>query len=335
MDNTNSESIKKNNYVISLKLLGFIVIAFLSGYIFHNFIMNTEGTYIYSFSTPDLINFILSVILSGASIVLAISAISLGKFSEQAITQRSDESIKLQNEVFMETTEALQRIESSTGVTEKRIEDIISGRVGDLSQKIARIATESGERAGSLKPEEIEDLIRKTLLQSLNNNEPNPWNQFGEYTRNQLEKEKQQEKEQIEKQVEQRKYFENHDNLENHLTKREDIRALKLGQGSRDKSGLDIFDFVFINKDGKKFAIIDFNPEFQKDSFLIVLQNVSKEIQKDTVEFAYLLIYQPREDFETIFDEFVSIINEEIKTRISFSTCLPDQIENFVKSLSI
>jgi hypothetical protein len=320
MNNTNSEA-NKNNYAISINLLGGLLIAFLAGYFVHNFLINSEGTDIYSFTTPDLINFILSVILSGASIVLAISAISLGKFSEQAMTQRSDESIRLQNEIFLKTTDALQRIESSTGVTEKRIEDIISGRVGDLSQKIVRIATESGEKEGSLQPKEIEDLIRKTLLQSLNKN------QSVENTGIQHEKEQQDE--------EQRKYFEYHDNLETCLTQREDLRALKLGQGHPGESGLDIFDSVFVTKEGKKIAIIDFNPAFSKTIFRSVLQKVSKEIQKDTVNFVYLLVFQPSEDFVNIFDEFVSIIDDEIKTRVSFSTCPPDKIETFVKSLTI
>ncbi len=84
--------------------------------------------------TLGLIGFTLSVLLSGASIVLAVSAIMLGKFSEDAIIRRSDESIRLQNDVFLKTTDALQRIESSTGVTEKRLEDIVSGRVGALSK---------------------------------------------------------------------------------------------------------------------------------------------------------------------------------------------------------
>ena len=84
------------------------------------------------FSTISLITFSIGIILSGASIVLAITAIMLGKISENAMIQRSDESIKLQTDVFVKTIEALQAIKASTGVTQKRIEDIISGRVGDI-----------------------------------------------------------------------------------------------------------------------------------------------------------------------------------------------------------
>ena len=121
MNNPIKEFEKKPNYVISLKLLSGLLVAFLAGYFTSNVIANANAVNVYTFSTPDLINFILSVLLSGASIILAISAISLGKVSEQAMIQRSDESIRLQNEVFLKTTEALQRIESSTGVTENEL----------------------------------------------------------------------------------------------------------------------------------------------------------------------------------------------------------------------
>ena len=132
-----------NERSISFKIIGIVFIAFLLGFAAFGLLNNfSEGGTI-NFTTIGLIGFVLTIILSGSSIVLAISAILLGKFSEQAMIQRSDDSIRIQNEVFQKTTDALQRIESSTGVTEKRIEDIISGRVGDISYKIAEIATES------------------------------------------------------------------------------------------------------------------------------------------------------------------------------------------------
>src|SRR5262249_30079304 len=145
------------------KLLGGFLIAYLLGLVTHLLARNFFSGQPLTFSTPELINFVLSVLLSGASIFLAIAAIALGRFSEQAIIDRSDESIRLQNEVFQKTTDALQRIESSTGVTEKRIEDIISGRVGDLSQRAARIATEAPDAKGK----NMEELIRKSLYEAL------------------------------------------------------------------------------------------------------------------------------------------------------------------------
>lgn len=114
--------------------------------------------------TLGLIGFTLSVLLSGASIVLAVSAIMLGKFSEDALIRRSDESIRLQNDVFLKTTDALQRIESSTGVTEKRLEDIVAGRVGALSQSIAEIAT---AQPRGKRPRDLEEQIRNSILKEL------------------------------------------------------------------------------------------------------------------------------------------------------------------------
>lgn len=97
------------------------------------------------FSASSLIVFIFGIALSAAAIVLSVAAISLGKASEQAMIERSDESIRLQNEVFARTTDALQRIKSSTGVTEKRIEDIISGRAGAISDRIVDRLLETRE----------------------------------------------------------------------------------------------------------------------------------------------------------------------------------------------
>lgn len=327
MNSTNVEADKRPKYVVSLKLLGGIILAFIAGYFVHNLLINTNSIDIYSFSTPDLINLILSVLLSGASIVLAISAISLGKFSEQAMTQRSDESIRLQNEVFLKTTDALQRIESSTGVTEKRIEDIISGRVvGDLSQQIARIATESSEKEGALQPKEIEDLIRKTLRNSLEKSEPS-LQISNETNQAQLELKKQKEAED--------KYIENHKALETQLTKRDDLRALKLGMGSPGKSGYDLFDSVFVNKNGKKIGISDFSETFRPEGFRLVVINSLKELQLNTVDFVQLVIYQPKESFEKIYKEIESITSAELKTKIALSIAHPEQIEDFVKSLPI
>jgi len=152
---------KTSEATISYKQLGFLLISFLSGIVATLLFINASFPTMTSFKTLDLIGFTLSVVLSGASIVLAFAAINLGKNFEIILMNRSDESIRLQNDVYIKTTEALNRIESSTGVTEKRIEDIISGRAGDLSQKIAE-STKQG--AG---PKEIEEQIKQSFRESL------------------------------------------------------------------------------------------------------------------------------------------------------------------------
>ena len=142
---------------VTCKQLGCLIISFLLGATVAILISNARvGTSTY-FSTTELIGFALTVILSGAATVLAIAAIALGKSSEQAVIKRSDESIRLQNEVFVRTNEALQRIGTSTGVTERRIEDIISGRAGDISQWVAEKAVES-KRGGPTSSKELAEL---------------------------------------------------------------------------------------------------------------------------------------------------------------------------------
>jgi len=79
-------------------------------------------------SIPALISFIFTIALGAGSIILAVVTLTLSRQAEDALVRRSDEGIRLQTEVHLRTTEALSGIQASTDVTEKRIEDIISGR---------------------------------------------------------------------------------------------------------------------------------------------------------------------------------------------------------------
>lgn len=151
---------------ISYALLALILAVFVFGMVATKIGENIFANETVSFSTVGLLGFFLSVLLSGATIILAIAAITLGRSSEQAVIRRSDESIRLQNEVFIKTTAALQRIEASTGVTEKRIEDIISGRVGDISHRLAELAS-SGHRGPRKSTEELEKEIHDSLLEAV------------------------------------------------------------------------------------------------------------------------------------------------------------------------
>ncbi len=157
-------AIDTKKHQISLWQICTLSAAFIVGLIVHAQISKLVGKEALSFTTIELIAFTLSVLLAGASIILAIVAINLGRSSEYAIIQRSDESIRLQTDVFQKTMEALQRIESSTGVTEKRIEDIIAGRAGEVSARLAELSTGKGQH--DISKEELEKVIRATLLRS-------------------------------------------------------------------------------------------------------------------------------------------------------------------------
>src|SRR5581483_10511264 len=98
---------------ISYQTAAACAISFLVGVVAALLVKNALSSEQITFSTPSLLGFLFGVALSAASIVLAIAAIALGKISEHSIIRRSDESIRLQNEVFVRTTDALARIESS------------------------------------------------------------------------------------------------------------------------------------------------------------------------------------------------------------------------------
>ena len=149
------------NPKLPLSLIAVIAVAVLLGGLGVLLAQNSGDKETLTFSTVGLLGFLFSAGIGGAAIVLAISAIGLGRASEQAMIRRSDASIKLQNDVFVQTTEALRRIESSTGVTEKRIEDIFAGRAGVISEKVAETVAPEANAT------ELREQIRKSLLDEL------------------------------------------------------------------------------------------------------------------------------------------------------------------------
>ena len=263
---------KNISWSITYKQLGLLVLVFVLGLIAALLLQNTKTDVQTTFTTTELIGFVLSVILSGASIVLAVSAIALGKSSEQAVIKRSDESIRLQNDVFIKTTEALQRIESSTGVTEKRIEDIISGRVGDISQTIAELAT--GKRKGHpLTQEELEREIQRSILSEVRE-----------------KRSPEEEAERKKKREEERKRYEDfHQSVLSSFSNRQDTKAEKLGHGSMRGRGVDLFDGVFDVND-KKIGLSAFSENVTDNISNIddFLTQVAKSIISGDVNYAVL-----------------------------------------------
>jgi acyl-CoA hydrolase len=310
---------------ISLKLLGGFVLAYLLGLATHLMAKNFFSGQTLTFSTPELINFVLSVLLSGASIFLAIAAIALGRFSEQAIVQRSDESIRLQNEVFQKTTDALQRIESSTGVTEKRIEDIISGRVGDLSQKIARIATETQDTEGK----DVEPAIRKALYETLREEgilprRPDPtMTSVDSILRARTEDESKD------------KYNRMSTAFMQALSLRNELKAVKMGRGTVGKSGDDLYDGLYLRSDGTRIGIVDFAPHHQPELITRGIIGALRDLQNGNVAKVYVVFYGPKSSIEQVFEDAVSIADPELKKRISLVICPPEQISDIAGKLSV
>lgn len=329
MDNTQNTSKRKQEWSITFKQLGVLILAFSLGIIAAILFSNASVSSPTTFSTTQLIGFVLTVILSGASIVLAISAISLGKSSEQSVIQRSDESIRLQNEVFQKTTDALQRIESSTGVTEKRIEDIISGRVVDLSQKIAQIATEKQEGPSGLNAEEIEEMIKKSLYQSLREEGIMRMRTAPDEERRHVEEERMKERQQKISE-----YEILHNRLLVALSSREDLTALKMGKGNLTASGDDLFDGIYLSKDEKRIGVIDFADHHQVDSVRGMTNTALHELQRGRVAQVHIVLFGSIKSFEEAFADTIALTAKELKSRISITICPPDKIEEIAAALA-
>ena len=317
---------------ISLKVVGIIFISFLLGFSAYGLFQNLFGKENISFSTIGLIGFALTTLLAGASIVLAISAIMLGKFSEQAMIQRSDESIRLQNEVFQKTTDALQRIESSTGVTEKRIEDIISGRVGDISYKIAEIATESRKGKSKRSFEEIEEEIRSSIMQSLEKERFNLDYAQRQEARKKREEEEKKKKE--EKAKEEKIYQGNHQIVLRAFANRNDLKVIKTYHGSPWEEGDDIFDGIYKMENDLKIAVStfrsDIDPEFMKE----YIPKALNELKKSNVTFVYTFLFEENEKIKESFDELVNIASEELKNKIKLIIAKPSSLEIIISDLT-
>ncbi len=160
-----NKGINKNSITYSSILI--VIVSFILGAITALLLVKMSTNDLESFTVTELVSFIFGIALSSASTVLAIVAISLGKASEQAMIERSDNSIQLQNELFVRTTDALQKIQSSTGVTEKRIEDIIAGRSGNITEKIYESLLEKGGRKLARDRDSVERSIRQGLKEGL------------------------------------------------------------------------------------------------------------------------------------------------------------------------
>lgn len=312
---------QKEECSISYKQLGLLILVFVLGLITALLLVNTKTKTLTTFTTTELIGFVLSVILSGASIVLAVSAIALGKSSEQAVIKRSDESIRLQNDVFIKTTEALQRIEASTGVTEKRIEDIISGRVGDISHNIAELAT--GRSMRGLDREELEKEIRRSILRGVKR-----------------EKSPEEEAENIKKQEEKRKRYESfHQKVMAGFSNRPDTKAEKLGHGFTSAEGDEQFDGIF-KMGNYRVGVSAFSSDVAEniDKFHDYIEGIAKNIISGNINYAVLVFDSDSSQQEVILNKIskqFQLYKNNPEERISVIATHPEEVEQIISDLPI
>ena len=313
---------QKNSWSVSYKQLGLLTLVFVLGLIIALLLQNTKTDAQTTFTTTELIGFVLSVILSGASIVLAVSAIALGKSSEQAVIKRSDESIRLQTDVFIKTTEALQRIEASIGVTEKRIEDIISGRVGDISHSIAELTTRS-RKGAALSQDELEKEIRESILS-------------GVKEKRSPEDEEKRKKEREEKR---NRYNKFHQIVLSSFSNRGDTKSEKLGHGRVGGKGEDLFDGIFTISEQKiglsAFDEQDFSNFSQLDGYFA---EVAKCLLDNVIQQA-ILVFDGNPSEQDAIDENISeklkLYKDNPAAHISAVVVQPEGVEAALTELEI
>lgn len=294
----------QNSSSISYSTLVAIFVSLIVGAVIVLIAIKVVGASVETFTTSELLSFLFAVVLSAASIVLAITAISLGKASERAMIERSDESIRLQTEVFAKTTEALQRIESSTGVTEKRIEDIISGRAGAISDRVVdRLIEERSVKTKSRKALEMD--VRQSVMQALSTEAKG--------------KESEQEREAAKRIVEDRAKFQKFtDDVLQHMGNYPDVHARKLGQGSFLGEGEDLCDGVFdINK--RRIGVCTFMtkgylPSYENELFEYFFK-LSKEIAKGTFE-EVLLVFDDVVPEDSVFHKALHTLKDLAKEEL-------------------
>jgi len=149
---------------IPLWLLVTIVVSLAAGLVGGMLLSNALTSNQINFSTPSIISLVFTVALGAAAIILAALTIVLSRIAEDALIRRSDEGIKLQNDVFIRTSEVLSTIQASTGVTEKRLEDIITGRTGIIAQEVFDKSLVKGDIGLS---KEAEERLKKSLAETL------------------------------------------------------------------------------------------------------------------------------------------------------------------------
>lgn len=309
------ESVKWN---VSLAQLTLAIVWILIGAAAAEVVRNIAGAEKVSFSTTELIGFILSVVLSAASIVLAIAAIWLGKISELSMVRRSDESIRMQNEVYIRTTEALNRIESSTGVTEKRIEDIIAGRAGDISHKIAELT--SGKGGLSRDPEVLEREIKRIIE--------------GTQTARSEEEETKRRAAIVARRDRYRRF---HQSVLTAFANKPGLVAKKLGDGESGGEGQALFDVV-ATLSGTTIGVSAFSGQVNAEtpSFAKYLISVARALQSGEVGHVYIAFDIPSESAEAVklgISEALSVYKGDLQSKVTPLLAQEGEVEKLIEAI--
>jgi hypothetical protein len=270
------------------------------------------------FSTLDFVNFCFSLALSVASIVLAITAIIMSKNSEHFIVGQNIKNNDLQNDIFRKTLEVLCRIESSSGINEKRIDDIAKSIM-------------SSPIKGPKEENEIKKIIKEGL--------------YSEGGRGEIEERK---KRLEEITVARKRKGEFQSKILAKIANIGSVKAEKIGDGSFDSLGDDLVDGIF-HCNGKRFSVSTFYiPEpdktfdsmtgLDRDTFENYFKSLVKELVENRFDQSFLVFSEKitaESDFMKLFKQTLATTKDEIVERIVIiSGNLEDIILNIEKYIS-
>lgn len=300
---------------ISYVQLGVIAGSFVVGLIVGLFAIGAQSSAATSLTPMALIGFVISVLLGGASIVLAVVAISLGRTSENVLVARGDDSLRLQTEIYTKTADALQKIASSTDVTEKRIEDMISGRVSDISHDLARSLPRARQS-----PERLEADIRKSIMHSMRHKETEE--------QRQAEKAREEERE--------TQYQTAHKRAQLCFANKQYLKISKLDHGMVDDEGEDLFDAIYTRRDDK-IALSTFRPTWNEKSIKIFILNALDEIKKGTITQLVMLLFTDAENERKTeaFERILALVPPELGDRIQLVVSTFDDVEENVDAIDV
>lgn len=307
--------IKFTENTISYKQILTIAISILVGIGISIVSFNLFGEEVISFSTIDFITFITSILFACASVVLAITAINLSKSSEDIMVKRSDESIRLQNETFQKTIEVLNRIESSTGVTEKRIEDMISGRVSTIASSLLE-----NELIGSKDKKLIEDQIRKSVR-----------SESKETTPEEKEKERKR-REELKKLNHEYKVFQN--DITVAVSNDAELNKVKIGDGTFRGTGEELIDIIVEFNSQNVGCSVFYENLHDKRSLQRYLEEIFKMIDDKTVS-KFIMIFNIEGELYKVCNEYImnksKLMKPEITNNIIISVLNKDMVSQKIK----
>jgi len=217
---------------------------------------------------------------------------------------QTTEGRDLQNALFTRTIEVLARIESSSGINEKRIDDI--------SRAVAELPRHTAQN----REEEIRKIVRTNLLPDSSPSSSRVDNRIAE------------------------EEYKNEENFKNKIVlgvaNIRDINVEKIGEGDIEGRGDDLVDGIF-SYSGKRFTVSTFyirNPDQEisfvdDESFKSYLVNLGNRISEDAYVKCFLVFNKLQSndtDFGAAYKQVTQLVDEKIRNGIEILVGSPEEI---------